>query len=221
MTLILVIAATGCVRRSRLNSGCVWTDDAATPLVLSWPADVRHLSGDAVAAEELAIRFADRTKGLRSGHFTGSEDYAAARTQCLARLFDTIGRTHDVDAADVRQLLDRRPLALDLPVLLGFALVYGVAANALAARLVARFHDRSVLATVSATIIAACAIGAAGVLVFGVCAGAIEMVRVGNAHLSYRAGRLPWHDRSLALWAGGSAIFAAAAYRRGRTRNRR
>jgi len=60
-TLVLLLCATGCVRRDGRNSDCRWPREPA-----NHPADARHLSADAEFAEDLAIRYADTNHGLRT-----------------------------------------------------------------------------------------------------------------------------------------------------------
>src|ERR1700730_8220968 len=86
--LLLLVVLSGCA--GRLNPNCDWTNDPALPLDLRKPADERHLTTDAMIAEELAIRFADTRRGHRSGHFAGMDEYVQTREQCMATLFAVV-----------------------------------------------------------------------------------------------------------------------------------
>ena len=55
--------------------------------------DQRHLSDDALRAEDLAIRYADSHKGPRSGQFEGFASYRQARDTCMTALFRAVGRS--------------------------------------------------------------------------------------------------------------------------------
>src|SRR5438309_10878216 len=76
-TLLVFLAAVGCVRRDGRNSDCKWP----TEIVRHAP-DARHLSVDAEFAEELAIRYADTHHGLHTPYYVSGEAYAGARERC-------------------------------------------------------------------------------------------------------------------------------------------
>jgi hypothetical protein len=72
-----------CVGGPRAGT-CDWFEQPSVALDLTEAADQRHWNGDARAAEELAIRYADAARGHRSGAFAGADDYRRTRDQCLA-----------------------------------------------------------------------------------------------------------------------------------------
>ena len=62
--------------------------------------------------------------------------------------------------------------------------------------------------------------GAAGFMVFAIWAATAEMVRLGDQHMSYRAGRLPWSHHKAEILLLGMALFwvmTVIRYRRART----
>jgi hypothetical protein len=57
--LLLTLCTCACgIAPERVNTGCVWTSDAARPLDLTRRTDDDHLLTDAAVAEDLAIRYA-------------------------------------------------------------------------------------------------------------------------------------------------------------------
>jgi len=95
LSLLMLVCTTGCSRHPQPNSNCEWPQEtAAHALNPSHPSQQRHLSDDAEFAEDLAIRFADARRGLRSGHFEGMAEYGRTRDQCMAALFKVIGSSH-------------------------------------------------------------------------------------------------------------------------------
>src|SRR5262249_53874438 len=77
--LLLTVCAWGCVARNRVNPNCRWTNDSSMRLDVGRSADVWHLMNDAMVAEDVAIRYADATKGRGSGHFSGWDEYESMR----------------------------------------------------------------------------------------------------------------------------------------------
>jgi len=212
--LLLLLAAVSvgdCVARSRVNASCEWTNDAAAPLDFQRAADVRHLMNDAMTVEELAIRYADATRGRRSGHFAGWDEYESTRERCMTSLFDAAAGMHGVNARQVRDLLGRRPLAVDLSVVLLFGALYVVVSHAIVVGILRRFPVDEPAPLAIAFVAVALVLSACGVLVLGLWAGLIEMVRFGNAHLSYRVDRLPWNHHVVALLAAGAVVFLTTA----------
>jgi hypothetical protein len=58
---------------------------------------------------------------------------------------------------------------------------------------------------------AAPAVSAAGVMIGGLGANIVEMIQVGDTHLSYRAFRVPWAQHWPVLFAGGMVLFGIVA----------
>jgi hypothetical protein len=215
--LVVALSASSCVARSRINANCEWTAEPPSQLDIRRSPDVNHLVGDVTVAEDLAVRYADVTRGHRSGHFAGADAYTAARERCLATLFATVATTHGVDLQQVRDVRGQRPFAVDVTVSLSFAVLYFIFSAVVAGTVFRSFPVDEPTPAVVASLVAAVALSACGVIAFGLFAAVLEVVRIGNAHLSLRADRLPWAHHTLLLFAIGVLVFSAAAafqYRR-------
>jgi len=207
----VVLCCGACNPAAVRKAGCEWTDEPIARLDLRINGDQRHLAADARQAEEIAIRFADTTRGHRSGHYAGPEEYHDAREGCLAALSREIAARHALQPGDVASVVGQRDGRLDASVLLLFTVIFGIAANGVVRRLFNRFPpDESVPALV-ATAGAAVFTSAAGVILGGLGSSIVEMIQVGNTHLSYRTSRLPWNQHWLPLFAGGLILFAIIA----------
>jgi hypothetical protein len=194
-----------------MGAHCEWTESTAATLDLHTSAAQRHLIRDARVAEEIAIHHADVTRGHRSGHYAGAEEYGRTRDRCLATLTAQIASGHDIGAAQVAAAVGQRDQRLDGAVLLAFILLYAIAANLFARRLVARFPPDQPWPALIGTAAAAIFVGAAGVILGGLGATLVEMIQVGDTHLSYRAERLPWSQHWLPLFVGGVVLFSLIA----------
>jgi preprotein translocase subunit YajC len=197
----LLVFSMACVPRDRLNASCHWANERLAT------AGEQHLISDAELAEELAIRFADTTRGRRSGHFAGVEVYAETREQCLASLLTVVGCAHGVDPEAIRGLIGRRPPGFDFSMLVSFALLYAIASFVAVRRLRARFRFDSPLVAAAATSAAALASSITGLMLFALWTAAGEMLRVRDPHLSYRVGRLPWSPHWAELFIAAVALF--------------
>jgi hypothetical protein len=195
----------------RLNGNCDWTNDAPQTLDLRKPADARHLENDALLAEELAIRYADVKRGRRSGHFVGNDQYVETRKQCLTSLISVIGSTHGIRPQGVRQFVGRRRLDFDFVALLSFAVLYAVACGAFVRLLIVRFPPDEFLPAFAAVGFASAMTSGAGLMTFGLWAAGLDMMRIADLHMSYRADRSPWSEHQLALFVGAVALFTAIA----------
>jgi len=197
---------------------CKRPDEPISRLDLRLNADQRHLAADARRAEEIAIRFADTTRGRRSEHYAGPEEYHDTRERCLATLSWEIATRHGVQAGDVISAVGQRDGRVDAMVLVLFAAIFSLAANGVAGRLFDRFPRDEPWPALIATTGAAVFTSAVGVILGGLGSSIVEMAQVGNTHLSYRTSRLPWNQHWLALFAGGLILFAIIATIRWRQR---
>jgi hypothetical protein len=170
---LAAVGASTCVARNRINTTCDWTNDAPSRLDIRRSADVQHLVNDATVAEDLAIRFADATRGHRSGHFAGLDEYAAARERCMASLVATVASSHSVDAQQVHDLRGRRPFGVDLLVGLSFVMMYLVIAAGAADRVLSRFPVDEPTAMIVASVAVGTGLSACGVLALGLWANVI------------------------------------------------
>lgn len=125
--MLFSLCIVGCVRREGRNTDCKWPGE-----VRGQSAGARHLSTDAEFAEDLAIRYADAHKGLRTPGYLSGEVYDASRDQCMASLFEQIATEHDVPVGLVSSALGRNRARIDLAINIPFLLLYCVAAMATA-----------------------------------------------------------------------------------------
>ena len=214
---LVAVALAGCAPHNRLNADCQWTGDSTTPLDLTRAADRQRLTGDVALAEDLAIRYADRTRGLRSGHFDGMNVYHDTRERCFATLVADIGQRHGVDPHALDELRGQRPLMVDVAVGLSFAVLYLLLSALLAEGLVRRFTVDELVPAVVASGLVAVVVSAVAMLALPVWAGVIEVIRLDNMHLSYRAFQLPWPHHRAAVFFTALLLFLAvtgARYRR-------
>jgi hypothetical protein len=192
--LLILLSSTGCVHRLYPGSKCEWPPERPSPLDLSEADQRAHLSRDAVAAEDLAIRYAD----WRIGNSPG---YSQLRDGCMAALFAAIAKTHSVTPVEVRQALAGRGTIADLATILSFAVLYIAFANAIAGRAGPRFLDAGSLAVGLFAIIAiSILVGMGGMLAGEIWSLVVEMYRLDNGHISYRAARVPWAQHRLAFF---------------------
>jgi hypothetical protein len=147
---VISLCCAGCVNVPH-NPTCAWSDEAAMSLDLNTAAHRRHLGADARVAEELAIRYADVSRGHRSGHFEGTDEYRRTRDQCLAALAREIASRHRIQPSQVADAVGQRDARLDASVMVVFTALFGLAANGLARRLRERFPPGERWATLLST----------------------------------------------------------------------
>ena len=183
--------------RSGMNDNCTWTADPEA----GTPPSQAHLLADVRIAEELAIRYADSRSNSKSAH-------GQNRSSCEASLFGSIEQSHSVTAADIanaRHLLSRG--AFDPPVHIPLAAFYIAGALLAADRIRRRFPADEKAPAILATIFASVAL-AIVILVLGhLWDGIVEMIRVGNTHMSYRVDRLGWREHSEEVFAAAVVVF--------------
>ncbi len=190
---------------------CEWTTEPAGALNLSDSAQVRHLEEDARAAEERAIRYADTTRGHRSGHYQGVAEYHDTRDACLKALTQEIASRHRLQPAQVADAVGRRDRRLDAIVLIAFTALFVAAASRLSGAMLSRFAPDQRWPAAMGIAASAVFLSAAAVMVGDLGAATVEMIQLGDMHLSYRAARIPWHRQWPELFAGGIVLFVAIA----------
>jgi hypothetical protein len=169
---------------------------------------------EALVAEDRAIRFADLTRGHRSGHFAGNEVYRQTREQCMGDLFQAVAVHHGVSIEDVRRALGYRRLSVDLVILASFGTFYVFVCGVIARWIFRAVPVDRMFVRAFATIIGAGTAATAALFSFGLYSSLIEMLRIGNTHMSYRVGRSPWAGHRIHLLIGAVMLFAmVAAYR--------
>jgi hypothetical protein len=207
LALLLVTAA------PRLpNANCQWSPQPYDPIDLSRPGGLRRLAAEAQYAEDLAIRYADRCCGPHSGTFEDMEAYGRRRDECMATLFHSVAQEHGVTEPQVHVALSYRRPEFDAAVIVSFAIQYAALSYFIAGEIRKRTVNPAILTVYVSGI---CAV--AGVMAFDVWCGAMEDLRVGNGHLSYRGERIPWMHHRPSLWAAGVLLFWAMALWRRRS----
>jgi hypothetical protein len=162
----------------------VWTEDQARPLDLTNASDRRHLRFDAVTAEDMAIRWADK-------HFSHLPEYDQRCGACMEMLFGGVANQHHVDIVIVRQYSSERNHGVDAAVILSFGLLYLGVAYIFADRIRRRFPSGESGFWVM-TIAMAVGVSLVGVMVGGLWSIVVETVHLNSTHLSYRMNRIPF-----------------------------
>src|SRR5262245_49035704 len=201
----MVAVTIGCVSG---NDDCRWPEEQSQRLDLQNPTDVHHLRKDVELAEELSIRYGDVRWAPGPTRQRGREE------QCLEPLFDQIAQRHGLSIDDVvgtRASLDHKGanLAVNLPAALFFLFVTWLTLRQIHARF--SFDDER-LAIVVASVLAALAVGGFTVAFGRMWEGAVDMVRFGNAHLSYRGLRQQWVQFAPALFVLSAVAFSVVAF---------
>jgi hypothetical protein len=210
LLLLATITLAACTRPGDhpISSNCVWSEEDGRSLDLTQHSDRRHLRFDAVTAEDMAIRWADKYWG----HLP---EYDQRCNECMESLFHGVAKNHGVDAGTVRQYSRNRDLVFDAALILSFGILYAVVAYGFAGRIRRRFPPGEPGFWV---MILAMAIGVSlvGVMVGNLSSIVVETLRLNSAHLSYRMNRIPWRRHWAVLWVCGFAIFWLAALIRSR-----
>ena len=176
-------------------------------LELGKQSDAKHLRRDVELAEDLAIRYGDVRWGPGPARWQGRDE------QCLTPLLDQMARRHGLSIADVaaaRATLEHKGanLIVNLPAAFVFTLVAWLTLY----RIYARFSVRDELAAiVVASLLAALVVGGFTVAFGTMWEGFVEMIRLGNGHLSYRGLRRQWIRFAPQLFVLGVSGFWVAA----------
>jgi len=211
-----------CSRRPGLNIDCRWVADSSVRLDLKSESDIRHALDDIRAAEELAIRYGDRIGGwrlvdtfgivTRHGGLKDRDAGRKAQQQCLATLLGTIAATHGLTVADIETVRPRLAArGIDLPVTLPIALLFVFALRQFIRWLRSRLEPdelfRWLLATVMGSIVMTAIVLAIGVA----WAVLVEIVQIGNEHLSYRGRTTDLRNNFLVMFVAGVALTWASS----------
>jgi hypothetical protein len=215
--LFVAVTFAGCTTRPgdhAVSSNCEWSEAGTSSLNLENTADRSHLRYDAITAEDMAIRWADKYAGPRSEQFRGFPEYRIRRDECMEALFHGVASYHGVDVLLVRQYRLRRDMVSDSAVILGFAILYAVVAYYLAGRIRRRFPPDEWVAFLIAMIAMSLLVSIVGVLAGDLWSLSMENLLMGSGHLSYRVDRVPWRQHWGLLFLCGLGVFwLAAAFR--------
>jgi hypothetical protein len=206
---IVCLWTVACLPRERLNDACQWTADTAVLPPPGDPARRTHLIEDVRVAEDLGIRYGDAI----GGH-NGSDLSRRERAWCTSATLEEIMRRHGVSRAELTAVTGAREFWIDLlAVFLPTAALFLVVSRHVAARVIAGYdpEDRggAVLSlVVLMPLVAGIALGVAHMW-----AWMVEVLRIHNDHISYRAFRLPTSQHGWLVWSIAMGLFAAVAAR--------
>ena len=206
--LALAICAAGvaaCALPKGMNDECRWPSEQAFVLDLQDAAHRQHLLNDVRVAEELGVRFHDTY--LNRGR--GRPDWPLTRDECDATLFESIGRNHHVTIADIRQARTQLSHRWDPFTYVPLAALYSVGAFGLSRVIRRRFANDEWVPTMVAVLFASMVLSGFVLALGHLWGGAVEMVRLGNMHMTYRADRLGWHGYASSLFIAGTLVFCA------------
>jgi hypothetical protein len=203
--LVLTLCLGGCSLRAGMNHDCEWPSEPASAVDVRSSRHLRHLIDDVRVAEELGIRYSDAT-GLAGR--PSSAQRGMTLEECNAKLFNAIAHTHSITSADVlhaRERLDalRWDPAIHLPLAGFFVLV----TFAMARWIRNRFSRDEKPAAIVATLFVSATIGGLMLALGHLWGGVVEMIRVGDMHLSYRTARLGWRHYSAEVLAAAVMLF--------------
>jgi hypothetical protein len=196
ISLPLLVCFAACAGRDRRNVNCQLPQETPVSLDLGNPEHRRHLSDEALRAEDIAVRYSDSGAWKVTGQSTGRDAYARARYDCIATLFSAIAKNHGVSVEQVRNSIQQGRMRFDVVVLLSFVALYFLAAYYLAKRVCRRFPLReswltAMLCTVGASIL----VSFAGMMMLETFAFLAEIFRYETSHVSDRANRQPDRQR--------------------------
>jgi hypothetical protein len=92
-----------------------------------------------------------------------------------------------------------------------FTVLFVAASSRLSGGLLSRFAPDQRRPTAIAIAVSAAFLSAAAVMVGDLGAATLEMIQLGDTHLSYRASRIPWNQHWASLFAGGVLALVAVA----------
>jgi hypothetical protein len=195
----------GCEMPAGMNNDCSWP-----AAFLSSAGDRAQLQYHIRVGEELAMRYAD-SRGK------SAPDYLSKRNRCEATLFGQLAIHHKISASEIanaRGALDewRFDPVVYLPVLvlcLAAALPIGRAIHR-------RFRDERIPLVV-ATIVASLILGWLVTILSNQWGGVVEMIRVGDTHMSYRAARIGWRQFTGVAFASSALLSAILILAAGRS----
>jgi hypothetical protein len=167
-------------------------------------SDRRHLLNDVRVAEELGVRYNDSHR-TRDSVLPGAPQ---TRDECDGRMLKAITERHNITFADV--LSARQRLASfrwDPAVHVPLAVVYVAIAFMLARAIRNRFSADEKPALIVASLFVAVILGGLMLAFAQLWGGIVEMIRVGNQHMSYRGLRLGWRQYSPAVFVTAIVLF--------------
>jgi hypothetical protein len=197
---LCVLLMTGCLRRDGSNAECRWPG-----------MGIGSLSSEVEFAEDLAIRYADKHFGQRTPGWVSGERYVLEREKCRATLYQTIATERQITAKDVLAAMGANRWWIDLLTNLPYLGLCAVA-SWMVGRWVWRQYppsDYGEFAGWMASLVAAFLFSGGATLLGELWSWFWEELRIGNAHMSYRAERLAWSQYRSWLFGLEFLIFLA------------
>ena len=139
------------------------------------------------------------------------EQYTQARDACVANLFQLLGQKYGVSAEQVRQALGQRRLGTDLLIMLSYGAVYAIFAYVIVRWLWRRIGQEDPSRATVISVFVSLVVALIGTIAGEIWCDGLEMVRLGNGHLSYRETRVPWTHHRLELFFCGVLLFLILA----------
>ena len=201
----------GCVLPNARHLQCDSDGDATRPLNVERLADRWHLRNDVERAEEIGVRFGDSKRKAE-----GRAGERIRQTECTDKLLHEIAVRHDVALDALSAMRGRRPLLLDVAVFVAFAVLIRAALRSMFGALDERLGDSrgAWVATTAVLILVMSVVGTFALNLFGY---GVEIVRLWDGHISYRAGRLPWEQHPFAVGLGLMILSVAVSLTRRRS----
>ena len=183
---VLVLAETGCIDSTRVNSTCSWRDSVDRPLNLSERSDREHLRVDAEIANELMVRAGDV-------HYRTVPALAQPiRETCMRSVADQITSQHRVTHEQLRAAEHDRVWWADvLAVFLPVAIVAAVVVDAITRRICRFFEPENRMAAVASLVVAVPVIALITIAIANFWSFPVESWRLRDGHVSNRADFLP------------------------------
>ena len=201
-----------------MNPDCRWPAEPNRALDLSRAADQRHLRNDIEVAEELGVRYADHAGDrqpisiwgvqFRARLTAGGAVLQRLRAECSAKLFGEIQELHTVTGSDVKiaqaQLANK---GADFPVNVPMAALFMIVATRCIRWLRERFGTDERIAWLGAVFVISLMVAGSITLIGQIWGGVVEMVRLGDEHLSYRTPRLSWRQHFIEVFVVCTSAF--------------
>jgi hypothetical protein len=199
-----LLSLCSCLPQDRINTRCEWANDSAGALDLSRHVDRRHLALDANLAEDLGIRYGDTFRST-DGIVVGGQK----RGQCTRELLALIATKHSISPQAVEAARGTRNIWFDIGlVFIPVTIAFGIASVWIVRRIRRGLHDEPGWMTMGALVFAIPIVAGLGLMAGEQYEWLVEWARLRNAHLSYRAFRMPITNHALVAWIGAMILFA-------------
>lgn len=212
-----LVCLCSCLPQDRINTRCDWANDSAGSLDLSHDKDRRHLEADANLAEDLGIRYGDTFRSTDGIQVEGQK-----RGECTRELLALIASKHRVRAQAVESARGARNTWIDVALIyIPMAIVFAFVARWVVRKIRRSLDDEPRWMLLGALVFAVPIVAGFGLMGGEQYEWLVEWARLRNAHLSYRAFRMPITHHALVVWLSAMLIFTAVAVVTGARRGKR